>query len=379
MMLSTVGIIILIVLSTFKSDIAFGDVVQNDTFILINTTSVSDCKPLFNQNNSLSFGDRDTNKTIFSNFEDNINYTNTCPFLKIIALDTCIEKTIDDAKGENCKDGDSKEDTLNQKNFDKEGYIIADTKFKTQYSWELIDPLNNNNKFKINLDFDEHVQSKNKDINSPRLEIIRLDTSGKPNMSIAKNQEIIWTGNIKNYFEEPRGKYKNETYLSIQFSTGRHNGDVPDEEGKGFGVLFDVSNSSNPNLFGYRENGHYSKFDYYSLKQYARDDFIFHNMDKNASPLFINDLLNKDDVQLKIKTFITNNNKRVVETFVDDGSGKLLPYWTLKDISKLKDYERIKDKRGFVDATLQGSGYVIARTDNIDTRPMSFKSLVISS
>ncbi|MDQ4073784.1 MAG: hypothetical protein M3162_05695 [Thermoproteota archaeon] len=369
----------MIALSTFKSDIAFGDDAQNNTFILINTTSVSDCKPLFKHNNSLSLRDHDNSKDALLNPENDVNYTRPCPFLKVVALDRCDDQTIDGAKGENCKGEDSKEDTLNSTNFDKDGHIIADTKFKKQYSWDLIDPMNNNNRFKINLDFDEHIQSKNKEINSPRLEIIRLDASGKPDMSIAKNQEIIWTGNIKNYFKVPIDKYQNETYLSIQFSTGRHNGDAPDEEGKGFGVLFDVSNGSSPNLFEYRENGMYSKFDYSSLKQYAQDDFIFHNLGKNGSPLFINDLLNKDDVQLKVKTFITNDNKRVIETFVDDGSGKLFPYWTLKDLTKLQDHERIKDKRGFVDTTQQGSGYVIARTDNIDTRPTSFKSLVFPS
>jgi hypothetical protein len=357
----------------------FGDVAQNNTLIFINTTSASDCKPLFNHNNSLSLKDQDTNMTSLLNIDNAMNYTNTCPFLKIIATGSCDRKIIDNAKGESCTGEDSKEDMLNSKNFDKDGHIIADTKFKRQYSWDLIDPLNNNSKFRINLDFDEHIQTKNKKINSPRLELIRLDSAGKPNMSTAKNQEIIWTGNIKDYFKEPRGKYQNETYISLQFSTGRHNGDAPDEEGKGFGILFDVSNSSNPNLLEYRENGRYSKFDYSLLQQYAKDDFVFHNMDRNGSPRFINDLLNKDDVELKIKTFIANNNKRVIETFVDDGSGKLLQYWTLNDVTKLKDFEHIKDKTGFVETTQQGSGYVIARSDNIDTRPTSFKSLVIAS
>ena len=100
---------------------------------------------------------------------------------------------------------------------------------------------------------------------------------------------------------------------------------------------------------------------------------------KKGHPLFFNNLLNKEDVNLKVKTYLTCDDKRVIETFIDDGSGVLIPYWTLKDLSKLKTYDRIKDKDGFVDALKQGSGYVIARTDNVDTRTSSFKSLVFGS
>ena len=64
----------------------------------------------------------------------------------------------------------------------------------------------------------------------------------------------------------------------------------------------------------------------------------------------------------------------MVETFIDNGSGKKIPYWTLNNLSKLKEQDDIDDQKGFMDAINQGSGYVIARTDNIDTRPSSFKS-----
>jgi hypothetical protein len=55
-----------------------------------------------------------------------------------------------------------------------------------------------------------------------------------------------------------------------------------------------------------------------------------------------------------------------------------VPYWVLKDLSKLKDDVSISDKDGFIKVTTQGSGYVITRTDNIDTRPTSFESYIIS-
>ncbi|MBA3750787.1 MAG: hypothetical protein H0X03_07875, partial [Nitrosopumilus sp.] len=48
----------------------------------------------------------------------------------------------------------------------------------------------------------------------------------------------------------------------------------------------------------------------------------------------------------------------------------------IMDLSKLELYDRITDKNGFVEATRQGSGYIIARTDNIDTRISSFQSLI---
>ena len=110
----------------------------------------------------------------------------------------------------------------------------------------------------------------------------------------------------------------------------------------------------------------------------AGKDFVFYNLNNKGLPNFINDLLNKDNVKLKVKTFLTKDNKRVIETYIDNGSGKEVPYWVLKDLSKLKDDVSISDKDGFIKVTTQGSGYVITRTDNIDTRPTSFESYIIS-
>jgi hypothetical protein len=45
-------------------------------------------------------------------------------------------------------------------------------------------------KFRVTMDFDKHTQRENKDINSPRLEIVREDSEGVPDMSAAK-KEII--------------------------------------------------------------------------------------------------------------------------------------------------------------------------------------------
>ena len=266
---------------------------------------------------------------------------------------------------------------MNSSNFDENGLLIGDTKFNRSYSYEMVDPVNPQNKIGVDMDFQEHIQTQNHDINSPRLKIVREKPDGMPDMDSAKNQEIIWTGNINGFFKEPKGKYQNETYLVLQFNTGRHGSNASDEE-RGFGVLFDVSNDSKPNLLEYRANKTYIKYDFEKMKQFAGGDFIFHNLDKGGHPLFVNDLLNKEDVKVKVKTYLTRDDKRAIETFIDNGSGALIPYWTLKDLSKLKNYDRIKDKDGFVEALKQGSGYGIARTDNVDTRTSSFKSLVFN-
>ncbi len=68
----------------------------------------------------------------------------------------------------------------------------------------------------------------------------------------------------------------------------------------------------------------------------------------------------------------------MIETFVDNGSGTDVPYWSLSNLTKLKDQEEIDDEKGFIETVNQGSGYVIARTDNIDTRPSSFKSFAFN-
>lgn len=73
---------------------------------------------------------------------------------------------------------------------------------------------------------------------------------------------------------------------------------------------------------------------------------------------------------------MTGKDARTIETFIDNGSGNEVPYWTLNNLSKLKEQDGVDDEKGFMETINQGSGYVIARTDNIDTRPASFKSLI---
>ncbi len=53
----------------------------------------------------------------------------------------------------------------------------------------------------------------------------------------------------------------------------------------------------------------------------------------------------------------SNNDRRVIQTFIDNGTGEEIPYWTLNDLSKLKLHDKVKDKNGFVEAAKQGSGY----------------------
>ena len=372
-------------ISNFGFKSAFGDPMQKKPFVLINTTDISNCLSLPNGGNisSLIMTNNYTKKNNTLSIKNNdINYSKTCPFAKILTIDSC-PLTIESGSKTGCKsDGIDKNkgrsgNKLNSSNFDENGLLITDTKFNQSYSYEMVDPVNPQNKIGVDMDFQEHVQTQNQDINSPRLKIVREKLDGMPDMDSAKNQEIIWTGNINGFFKEPKGKYQNETYMVLQFNTGRHGSNASDEE-RGFGVLFDVSNDSKPNLLEYRANKTYIKYDFNKMKQFAGDDFIFHNLDREGHPLFINNLLNKDDVKVKVKTYLTHDDKRIVETFIDDGSGILTPYWTLKDLSKLKIYDRIKDKDGFVEALKQGSGYVIARTDNVDTRTSSFKSLVFN-
>ncbi len=64
-----------------------------------------------------------------------------------------------------------------------------------------------------------------------------------------------------------------------------------------------------------------------------------------------------------------------MKTFIDKGQGKEVPYWTIDDLSKLKEDDKVDNDDDFINTVTQGSGYVIARTDNIDTRLSSFNSL----
>jgi hypothetical protein len=202
-------------------------------------------------------------------------------------------------------------------------------------------------------------------------------------MTAAKNQEIIWTGNIRGYFEEPESESDlNETYIAIQFNTGRHGSSEPNEE-RGFGVLFDISASSNPYIFEYRDDGKYVKFDYKTLNQLAGDDFVFDhtpvvNNNSISIPIFINNLTNTENIKFKVKTILIDENTRMVKSYIGYTFGNELPYWTLNNVSKLSEHEDIESEEGFMETVNQGSGYVIARTDNIDTRPSYFRSLTIN-
>lgn len=361
-----------------------GQSLSNVSFILMNTTTISNCFSLKSTNNysnilSSTFkNETNEEKDAVKLFRNNISSSlENCPSVKIVSLDSCHESSSEDSKVScSSNDPNSEESSLDANNFDENGLLFADTKFNQHYSYELTDPLNSQKKIRITLDFSKHTQGSNDDINSPRLELVRENLDGLPDMSAAKNQEIIWQGNINEFFNEPKGKFENETYIVLQFNTGRHGSQEPEEE-RGFGVLFDVSVGNTPNLFEYRDDGKYVKYDFNMMKQMAGNDFVFHNLDDKGNPLFSNNLTNRENVELKVKTFLTSNNTRVVETFIDNGSGTDIPYWTLKDLSKLKAHAEIKDKKGFIETINQGSGYIIARTDNIDTRTSSFHSFVL--
>jgi hypothetical protein len=379
---------------------------SDKTFVLINNTSIYTCSSPSISNYPTSTNNNSSSSVSYPNFAWNSSYKsgimvkfgnltdskihNICPFSKISFFNDCnIHSLNNDIKQSNCKIKRFEYNKLNQSNFDKEGNLIADTKFKKQYSFEIKRSINSSpssspDKIIVIIDLTKHIQNNLPDLNSPRLKILRENVTEKPDMASAINQEIIWIGNIKNYFTKPSGNYNNETYVALQFNTGRHidekNSTSTTIGEKSFGILFDVSNSSNPNLLEYRGDGAvYTKYKYDLIKQLAGKDFVFYSLNDKGSPHFINNLLNKTDVKLEVKTFLTKDNKRVIETFIDDGSGKKMPYWILKDLSKLKDDESILDKGEFIKVTTQGSGYVIARTDNIDTRPASFASYIINN
>ena len=79
-----------------------------------------------------------------------------------------------------------------------------------------------------------------------------------------------------------------------------------------------------------------------------------------------------------MKTFLTGDNKRVIEAYIDPGTGKEVRYWTLKDASKLQYHEGIKDRLGFIETVYQGSGFTYVRTDNIDTRLAALQSFILN-
>jgi hypothetical protein len=373
---------------------------SNKTFVLITNTSVYACSSssISNYSNALNNNNSDSNFTWNSSYKsgimvkfgvsNNSKINKLCPFSNISFFSYCpLQLANIDTGNSICKLKGFHNNKLNQSNFDNDGNLIADTKFNKQYSFEIKRSNDSSSSLSgktiVSIDLSKHIQKNLPSLNSPRLKILRENVTGMPDMSIAKNQEIIWTGNIKNYYKKPTDNYNNETYIALQFNTGRHidekNSASTTSDERSFGILFDVSNSSNPNLLEYRgDGGVYTKFKYDLIKQLAGKDFVIHSLNDKGSPHFINDLLDKNNVKLIVKTFLTKDNKRVIDTYIDNGSGKEVPYWTLNDLAKLKDDESISDKNGFIKVTTQGSGYVIARTDNIDTRPTSFQTYIIS-
>ena len=396
--------IIILVVCINSSDNLFKKIsaqpLSNKTFVLITNTTVYACSSssISNYSNALNNNNSDSNFTWNSSYKsgimvkfgvaNNSKIHNLCPFSNISFFSYCpLQLANIDTGYSICKLKGFHNNKLNQSNFDNNGNLIADTKFNKQYSFEIKRSNNSSSspsgKTIVSIDLSKHIQNNLPFLNSPRLKILRENVTGMPDMATAKNQEIIWTGNIKNYYKKPIDNYNNETYIALQFNTGRHidekNSTFTASEERSFGILFDVSNSSNPNLLEYRgDGGIYTKFKYDLIKQLAGKDFVIHSVNDKGSPHFINDLLDKNNVKLIVKTFLTKDNKRVIETYIDNGFGKEVPYWTLKDLAKLKDDESISDKNGFIKVTTQGSGYVIARTDNIDTRPTSFQSYIIS-
>ena len=174
--------------------------------ILINTTKVSNCIPQHITDNidsdiSTTLSKTESNKTNKAN--TNNENTGICKILRVSDSISCFQY-IGNQSEMPCESNDSEENNLKVDNFADNGQLLADTKFDQQYSFRLNDPVGQDKKFRVIMDFDKHTQSENNDINSPRLEIVRENSEGIPDMSAAKNQEIIWHGNIHEYFKEPK-------------------------------------------------------------------------------------------------------------------------------------------------------------------------------
>lgn len=419
-----------------KVELAAGQTVSHITdknFVLINTTSVGNCSEFYRNNSDYpinqinsTVGSENSNLNINNNaIQNNDTITSSCPFLKIVYPFDCstdqlevneimcrfteseTENNVDEEgvgddgpeeqnkteasylrshpNNNNNNNSDNKiriydprsEDILDDEIFDEDGLLVVDTKFGKQYSYQLVDPLNPNKTLEVNLDLAEHSQGHLNDINSPRIEIERKSLNGSLDMTAAKNQMVIWKGNILDYFEEPEDNYENETYIEMMFNTGFHNSDAPDNERRGIGVVFDVSKDSNPYILDYRDDGKYVKLTMNDVKNLSGSDFVFHSNDNKSDNYYLNDLINKTNVTLKIKTFLTSENNRVIQTYIDPGTGKEILYWTLNNVSKLQGYEGIEDKAGFIETVNQGSGFTYVRTDNIETRLASLQSIIL--
>jgi hypothetical protein len=432
MLISLVILVLLSINSSFHGEVemAMGqtiDQLAEKNFVLINTTSVDNCSEFFRNTNQLNSTLGQENSTFSitnSGIQNNDTITSSCPFLKIVYPFDCstdqikvkeimcrftesdLENNIDaEREGGDDEDHDERnetmtpylysdsngnesgssiriydprsEDILNNEIFDENGLLIADTKFGKQYSYQLADPLNPNRTIEVNLDLAEHSQGHLNNINSPRIEIERKSLNGSLDMTTAKNQMIVWKGNILDYFEKPEDNYENETYIEMMFNTGFHNSDAPDNERRGIGVVFDVSKDSNPYILDYRDDGKYVKLTMNDVKNLSGSDFIFHSNDNKSDNYYLNDLINKTNVTLKVKTFLTSDNNRVIQAYIDPGTGNETLYWTLNNVSKLQDYEGIEDKAGFIETVNQGSGFTYVRTDNIETRLSSLQSIIL--
>lgn len=384
------------------------DNLKDKNFVIVNTTDISNCSEFYGNDivnlNSTNPSNNNTSNATSKSIDNSTSSTSTttsfsnktinqiCPTLKVAYPYDCSSdenKTAEimcraEEEAEEEVDNDDNgnftfqrdEDVLDNDIFDKNGMLIVDTKFNKQYSYHMVDPLNPDKMIGVNLDLGKHTQSHNNKINSPRIEIERENANGTLDMNAAKNQMIIWKGNILGYFEDPEGKYDNETYIEIMFNTGFHSSDEDDQR-RGIGVVFDVSHDSDPYIMDFRDDGRYTKITMNEIKALAGSDFIFHSNNNKSKDFYLNDLINKSNVTLKVKTYLTDQNKRVVQAFIDPGTGKEILYWTLKDVSKLKNLEGIKDKQAFLETIQQGSGFTYVRSDNVETRLASLESLII--
>ena len=124
------------VVSNFGFKNAFGDSLQTKPFVLINTTDISNCLPLPDSDSpSLMMANSYTKKNNTISMKSNdINYSKTCPFVKILPIDSCPlsnesgSKTVCKSNAIDKNKGRG-EDKLNSSNFDESGLLITDTKF----------------------------------------------------------------------------------------------------------------------------------------------------------------------------------------------------------------------------------------------------------
>src|SRR6476661_6766002 len=172
--------IIILVICINSSDNLFKKIsaqhLSNKTFVLITNDSIYTCSSLATSNysnalNSNSYSNSNSNFSWNPFYEsgimikfgvaNNSKIHNLCPFSNISFYSYCPYQIANSDRGySTCKLNGFHNNKLNQSNFDKDGNLIADTKFNKQYSFEIKRSNNSTSssasKTIVNIDLSKH-------------------------------------------------------------------------------------------------------------------------------------------------------------------------------------------------------------------------------